>query len=67
MKLFRKEIMSHVKYEDHIAEHEAINKMFGVDCDSVSVAEHLNYHLEYQFKTGKLTEEQYKRYRPSQG
>jgi len=67
MELFRKEIMTNVKYEDHIKEHQAINKMFNVDCDTLSVPEHLNLHIEYQFKIGKLTKEQYNRYRPSQG
>lgn len=63
MELFRKEIMCNVKYDDHKAEHEAINKMFNVDCDNVTVEEHLNYHLEYQFKTGKLSKEQYNKYK----
>lgn len=57
--------MCFVKYEDHVAEHEAINKMFDVDCDNVTVEEHLNYHLEYKFRTNQITEEQYMRYKSS--
>ena len=57
--------MCFVKYEDHVAEHKAINEKYGVDCDSLSVSEHLNYHLRYQYETGKLTKEQYNRYRGS--
>ena len=63
MELFRKEIMCNVKYDEHIAEHKAINKMFNVDCDNLSVSEHLNLHLEYQYRIGKLNEEQYNRYK----
>lgn len=55
--------MTFIKYDDHIEEHRKINEMFGVDCDNVSVNEHLNLHLEYQYRTGKLTEDQYKKYK----
>lgn len=57
--------MCFVKYEDHVAEHKEINKMFNIDCDNVSVEEHLTYHLEYKFRTNQITEEDYKRYKNS--
>lgn len=60
---FRKEIMCHTPLKEHLEEHEGINKMFNVDCDNVSVEEHLNYHLEYKYKIGKITKEQYNRYK----
>ena len=63
MRKFRKEIMANTPYDDHIKEHEEINKMFKVDCDNVSVEEHLNYHLEYKYKVGKITEKQYLEYK----
>ena len=63
MEKFRKEVIAFIKYEDHVKEHEEINKMFGVDCDNVSVEDHLNYHLEYQFATGKISEEEYNKYK----
>jgi hypothetical protein len=40
-KLFLDEIMAYCKYDDHIKEHKAINEMFEIDCDNVSVEEHL--------------------------
>lgn len=57
--------MCFVKYEDHVAEHKEINKMFNIDCDNVPVEEHLTYHLEYKFRTNQITEEDYKRYKNS--
>lgn len=57
--------MTFIKYDDHIEEHRKINEMFKVDCDTLTVNEHLNLHLEYQYKTGKLTEDQYKKYKQS--
>lgn len=62
-KLFLDEIMAYCKYDDHIKEHKAINEMFEIDCDNVSVEEHLTYHLEYKFRTNQITEDQYKRYK----
>lgn len=63
METFRKEIMCNVPYKDHVAEHKAINEMFNVDCDNLTVEEHLKLHLEYKFKIGELTQEQYNRYK----
>ena len=55
--------MAHTPYKEHIEEHEAINKMFNVDCDNVTEEEHLKYHLEYKYRVGKLTKEQYDKYK----
>ena len=63
MEEFRKEIMCFVKYDDHVAEHKAINEMFNVDCDNLPVEKHLALHLEYKYKIGELSEDQYSRYK----
>lgn len=60
--------MAYTPYTEHIEEHKAINKMFNVDCDNIKPEEHLKLHLEYKFRVGKITEEQYKHYKfPSKG
>ena len=63
MEKFRDEIMTQVPLKQHLKDHKEINKMFNVDCDNVSVEEHLKYHLEYYYKIGKLTKEQYDKYK----
>ena len=63
MEEFRKEIMCFVKLKEHREEHKEINKMFDVDCENISVKEHLKYHLEYKYTIGELTKEQYDRYK----
>lgn len=55
--------MCHVKYDNHIAEHKAINEMFNVDCDNLTVVEHLSLHLEYKYRIGEISEEDYNRYK----
>ena len=64
METFRKEVMcKKFKYWDHLQEHDEMDAKYGVDCNNMTVKDHLLLHLEYLFFKGEVTEEQYLYYK----
>jgi hypothetical protein len=55
LEAFRKDHMTKVPLEEHLEEHDQIDKTYGVDCNSLSVDDHLFLHLKYRYEKGMIS------------